>query len=51
MCCGAHCDTLQLPQEGFFFSIVEEVAWVEGGHEGREGNEIGVHDVKFTKKQ
>lgn len=36
VCCGTHCDILQLPRE-----------FARGG----EMSETGVHDLKFTKNQ
>lgn len=51
-----HCDTLQLPEQGFglfvcFLSLEGEVAGVEVGTRGGGASGTGVHDVKLTKNQ
>jgi hypothetical protein len=37
VCCGTHCDKLQLPQQDFS-PVGREVARLDGGHRGEGGS-------------
>ena len=49
--CGAHCDTLQLPEHDFFFSVGSRLQGYRAFQGEGEMSGIGVHDMKFTKNQ
>ena len=48
-----HCDTLQLPQQDFFFFLRGRLHGERVGIKGwrDEWSGIGIYDVQFTKKK
>jgi hypothetical protein len=51
--CVTHCDTLQLPQQDFFFFLRGRLHGERVGIKGwrDEWSGIGIYDVQFTKNK